>query len=493
MNRRMLLTLAFLLLLAMLLVNIVLLMLWKRDAVQREAAHDQVLLSHIQYRIAAESTSLKEAVSLISFADMYPEASLGQLVFSFSGEEHSRENWSPLLRTSIHEALAGKQVSHSSFSYVQGQRPFLVTARPLLWQGKRVGALALQRSLQGVAHSLWQGQKIVVLYIVVNMLLLGLLSFFLLSKLIVRPIERLVQLAEQHRGQQPIWFVMESSGSEFDRLAHSLNGMLAKIEADRQTLQDTVAQLEAANQELHQRQEEMIRAEKLASVGRMAAGLAHEIGNPLGVIQGYLGLLSRSQQTETHQDFIRRAEQEVQRVNTLIRQLLDYARVPKGKPEAFSLHSLIQAVVEMLRVQPVFRRIHLNIQAEASQDIIYADPDQLRQVLINCLLNSADAIIASSRAAEGRIHITTALLAQDTLGLSLQDNGSGMDSERLAVVFDPFFTSKEPGRGTGLGLSVSRSLVEQAGGSISIESRLGQGTNVFISLPLHNIWGNYDT
>jgi signal transduction histidine kinase len=486
----MLLTLILLLLLAMLLVNAVLIMLWKRDAVQREAGHDQLLLSHIQYRIATESTSPQQTLHLISFAEIYPEESLGQIIFFFSGAADSGEDWSPLLRASIHEALEGKQVSHSSFSLaaflLQGQPSFLITARPLLWQGQQVGVVALQRSLQGLAQSLWQGQKIILLYILINLMLLGLLSFFRLSKLMVRPIERLAQLAEQHSSQQTVWFVAENSGSAFDRLAHSLNGMLAKIEADRQTLQETVAQLEAANQALQRRQQEMIRAEKMASVGRMAAGLAHEIGNPLGVIQGYLGLLARSQQTETHQDYIRRAEQEAQRVNALIRQLLDYARAPKGKPASFSLHQLVQEVVEMLQVQPAFRHIRCSVQAEAPSDRISADPDQLRQVLINCLLNSADAIMVSPRAGEGRIHLTTTLLAGDTLNLSIEDNGSGMNKECLAVVFDPFFTSKEPGRGTGLGLSVSRALVEQAGGTIHIESSLGQGSTVVLSLPLEN-------
>ena len=236
----------------------------------------------------------------------------------------------------------------------------------------------------------------------------------------------------------------------------------------------------------------MIRAEKLASVGRMAAGLAHEIGNPLGIVQGYLGLLGQAaDQSDEHRDFIKRADQELQRVNALLRQLLDFARFSKGKPEVFSLHELLQQIVDMAHVQPVFKNIQISCTLDAEKDMVHADRDQLRQVFVNCLLNSGDAVAAAGRKDEGVITVSTDISGSQTgdkqtefLRIQVTDNGIGIPEDQLAAVFDPFYTTKEPGKGTGLGLSVSLSIVESIGGRMEMESVEGQGSNVSIFIPV---------
>lgn len=401
--------------------------------------------------------------------------------------DEQRAGLPPLLAAAAAEAMrTGKAAAHSTAflgGLLRGQPPLLASALPLHQNGRIIGAVAVIRPLESVLHALWQAERIVLIYIVVNLLALAALFFSRLNSLVVRPAERLVELAKRHSGSEAVWFATEDSGSEFNQLASSLNSMLARIEHDRQILRTTVAELEAANRQLHERQEELIRAEKLATAGRLAAGLAHEIGNPLAVIQGYLGLLARSSQNEENQDFIRRTEQETQRVSGLVRQLLDCARVSKGRPEIFSAHELLHSTAELMRVQKAFQQIELTVQAEAAQDRIHADPDQLRQVLLNCLLNSADAIGSAGRTG-GRITLSTDLPQPQQLRIRIADNGTGIPEKELAAVFDPFYTTKEPGKGTGLGLSVSRSLVEHAGGTMSIESRAGQGCTVSIYLPL---------
>jgi signal transduction histidine kinase len=218
----------------------------------------------------------------------------------------------------------------------------------------------------------------------------------------------------------------------------------------------------------------------------LAAGLAHEIGNPLAVIQGYLGLLARSGQSDENQDFLRRADQELQRVSGLVRQLLDCARVSKGRPGIFSVHNLLYSAIEMVRVQAAFKHIKLTVNATAERDSVYVDPDQLRQVLLNCLLNSADATSSA-----GEITLTTNLLPdRRLLRLCIEDNGIGIAEDQLGAVFDPFYTTKEPGKGTGLGLSVSRSIIENAGGWMKMESKTGQGSIMSICLPLAAGGGN---
>jgi signal transduction histidine kinase len=212
----------------------------------------------------------------------------------------------------------------------------------------------------------------------------------------------------------------------------------------------------------------------------------------LAVIQGYLDLLARSGQSEENQDFLCRADQELQRVSGLIRQLLNCARVSKGRPEIFFVHALLYSVVEMVQVQSAFKQIKLIVQAEAAQDRINADPDQLRQVLLNCLLNSADAISSGIERNKGQIVLSTDQPEPHFLRIRIADNGIGITEEQLAAVFDPFYTTKEIGKGTGLGLSVSRSMVENAGGFMKMESKAGDGSTISICLPLADEGRNND-
>lgn len=479
-------TVAALLLIAMLLINLVLLLFWQRDALQREAARDQAALACIQYRLETEHASFKTALKHFSWSEFYPDGYEKQLVLLTKEEMQASGPLHPLMAAAIRQAAAGQAVSHSSSLLsvlLTGQPLLLASTRPLLRQGQVIGTTAVLRPLYSVSNALWRAEKIVFLYMIFNLLVLVPISFFRLNSLIVRPMQRLAELAGQHRNHEAVWFAADDSGSEFQRLSASLNKMLARIENDRKTLQQTVAELEAANHLLHDRQAEMIRTERLATAGRLAAGLAHEIGNPLAVIQGYLGLLAKTCTDEENSDFIRRADHELQRVHGLIRQLLDCARASKGRPETFSLHTLLTAVAEMVRVQNAFKAITVTVSpAMAEQDMVHADPDQFRQVLLNCLLNSADAVSSAGRT-DGAITMTVDRPKPGLLRLSIEDNGSGIAAEELASVFDPFYTTKEPGRGTGLGLSVSRSLVEAAGGFISMASRAGQGTAVSICLP----------
>ncbi|WP_417913950.1 sensor histidine kinase [Candidatus Electronema sp. JM] len=481
MKTKLTLTVAALLLATMLLINLVLFVFWKRDALQREAAQDQAALIHIAYRAAVE----KARPQAFFFAEFYPGAQTGEIVVLLRDE--ARAGLPPLLAEAAAESMrTGQAVVHSTAwaaELLRGRAPFIASALPLRQDGRIIGVVAVIRPLESVFHALWQAERIVLIYIAVNLLALAALFFFRLNSLVVRPAERLVELARRHSGSEAVWFAAEDSGSEFNRLASSLNSMLARIEHDRHILRTTVAELETVNRQLHERQEELIRAEKLAAAGRLAAGLAHEIGNPLAVIQGYLGLLERGGQSADNQDFIRRAAQELERVTRLVRQLLDCARSSKGRPEDVSLHELMEAAADMVRVQKAFRQIKLTVQAGAAQDRVHADPDQLRQVLLNCLLNSADAVGSAGRT-DGVITLTTDLPEPGLLRLRIEDNGIGIAAEQLGAVFDPFFTTKEPGRGTGLGLSVSRSIVEAAGGSMKMASRAGQGSTVSICLPL---------
>lgn len=504
----------------MLLINFVLLFLWKHDALQRNSEHDQAVLAHIQSLLLRESGAGQEggaAVQEFVFSDFYRSSEGGRFFVLLEAGKQAGQGRKEKVGASEHDEITalltsaaveakstGKQVSRTAASFSHGLfcNDLLVNARPVMKQGEIIGAISVVHSLDSLSQALWEMEKTVLVYLLINVLVLGAIGFFRMAGLVIRPVERLVALANQYSHHDLFHFVTEDSGGAFGKLSSSLNSMLVRIDEDRQTLQHTVTALEVANQTLQKQQQEMVRAEKLASVGRMAAGLAHEIGNPLSVIQGYLGILLGSQgQSEVHKDFLRRSEHEVQRIDKLIRQLLDFSRSAKGSPEVFSLHELLHSVIEMVKVQTAFRGILIDADFAAEEDGVYADCEQLRQVFVNCLLNSADAIHMAEQdgihRGEGRVSVITNLQCplpnnQDRyrekkgasqLLIRISDNGIGIIKEELPVVFDPFYTTKEPGKGTGLGLSVSRSLVETAGGTMELQSEVGQGSSMLITLP----------
>lgn len=519
MKLRLTITIIGLLLIGMLLINFVLLFFWKHDALQREASYDQAVLAHINSLLIHEKLQGRTKKQP-SFSDFYESTESGRFFILFKSKplisqqkkQNGEEHIQALLSAAALEAQnSGQPVSRTAASFTHSFlcNDLLVNARPLQdmqnmqgKQGKIIGAIAVVRSLDSLTQTLWQTEKTILLYLLVNVLLLGAIGFLRMAKAVLRPVDQLITLADQYSSCDPSFFVAEGTGSEFGRLSNSLNRMLTKIEEDRKTVQHTVTALEVANQTLQKQQQEMIQTEKLASVGRMAAGLAHEIGNPLSVVQGYLGLLLSSKcMSKEHKDFLSRSEQEIQRIDKLIRQLLDFSRPAKAKPNILSLHELLYSVLEMVRVQTAFRDIAVVADFAATEDQLFADSEQLRQVFINCLLNSADALQLPPQNDKnkegGRVLVSTALQCplffsckqENALQLvvRLYDNGPGIAAEELPVIFDPFYTSKEPGKGTGLGLSVSRSLVETAGGTMEVQSEVGQGTCMLLTFPLASL------
>jgi signal transduction histidine kinase len=271
--------------------------------------------------------------------------------------------------------------------------------------------------------------------------------------------------------------------------------MLQRISADKEKLRSTVLSLEEANLELKKAQMEIIRAEKLASVGRLSAGIAHEIGNPIGIVIGYLELLKQADITEPERtEYIQRTEEEIERINTIIRQLLEVSRPSNSGRTAVAVHDLIHDLADVFRVQPLMSSINLSLNLKALEHTVWADSNQLRQVFLNLIINSADAITSEDKQACGELTISTKLkngtnpVTQPSsayLEISFTDDGPGIAKESLGNIFDPFFTTKDPGKGTGLGLSVSFMIVESLGGKMTGFSEEGQGTTMIISLPIY--------
>jgi signal transduction histidine kinase len=348
-------------------------------------------------------------------------------------------------------------------------------------------------ALTPIYEKLRQYNKPILFYIAINTSILTLIGLYRIFRIYLRPIDRIVRQADDYHEDGDLFFAFRQEDNELNRLSLSLNRMLNRIKDDKTTLEATIASLEKANTDLKNAQNDILRAEKMASVGRLAAGIAHEIGNPIGIVLGYLEMLKQDDlDVDDKTDFLKRTENEVQRINTIIRQLLDMARPKDSRSQVVAMHALLEDVTDVLRLQPLMASIRIELDLAADQDWVWANEEQLRQIFLNLLLNAADAIAARTDDNDGAIQIRTrCVTAPDDLHpghiqVSFEDNGVGMSLQQMDNIFDPFYTTKEPGKGTGLGLAVSYMIVERIGGSINARSEAGRGSTLTVEIPLYS-------
>jgi signal transduction histidine kinase len=374
------------------------------------------------------------------------------------------------------------------------QSRYLILSTPISPKGRIIGGAGVVFPLEKIYSSLRRTQYILLIYILINTVVLTLIGLYRFSRLTVRPLQRLVKRADEYTEDDELFFLYEKEDNEFTKLYRALNSMLKHIADDKEKLRTTVRSLEKANQELKQAQQEVIRVEKLASVGRLSSGIAHEIGNPIGIVTGYIELLKQDDiSDEERSEFITRTENEINRINTIIRQLLDFSRPSAARAQPVSVHDIVHDIVDAFKFQPVASTIDLELDLGAETDTVNADSDQLRQVFLNLLINAADAITSIKDRSDGKITIKSEVATtsqvdtgkhSNVLTVEFVDNGPGIPSENLDNIFDPFYTTKEPGEGTGLGLSVSFMIIEGLDGTIKARSEEGSGTTMAVCLPL---------
>ncbi len=393
-----------------------------------------------------------------------------------------------LARQSSALGQESSKLSGSTWGVIWFSPEYLLVSAPIPGKSGALGAITIRSHLEDIYTRLRRSERVVLLYTLLNSIVLLAFGSYLLSRSVIRPINKLLKITDEFHLKETFSLPPEPLHNEMGRLYRSLNMMLKRLEENKTKLKSHIKTLERTNQELKKAQEEIIRSEKMASVGRLATGIAHEIGNPIGIVLGYLDLLKRGGLEESEsRDFLERMESEVSRINSIIRQLLDFSRPTDGKKKAVKVNSLLQETVEIMKPQPMMRGISVTTSLDAPMDTVLADPNQLKQVFLNIIMNAADAINESfgpdDKGVEGSISIET---KNDSgyIEIRVRDNGPGLPEEAISHVFDPFFTTKEPGKGTGLGLSVSYSIVDAAGGSIEARNH-HQGAEVIIRLPLH--------
>jgi PAS domain S-box-containing protein len=228
--------------------------------------------------------------------------------------------------------------------------------------------------------------------------------------------------------------------------------------------------------------EQMTQADKLASIGELSAGVAHEINNPLGIILGYTQLMIRGEDAETErfQD-LKTIEKHVRHCQIIVGDLLNFARTSPPKRKLVDIHTLIDEVLHFVQYQGDLAQIRIEKRYAEGIAPLYIDSKKIKQVLINLIMNARHAMGKKG----GTLTLGTRLKPpEEHLAIDVGDTGCGIDAKDMGRIFDPFFTTKSPDEGTGLGLSVSYGIVKNHGGDIRVHSRPGEGATFTIVLPL---------
>lgn len=238
-----------------------------------------------------------------------------------------------------------------------------------------------------------------------------------------------------------------------------------------------------------------MQAHKLAALGELSAGLAHEINNPLAVIRqeaellGELlvpGILERFPDGQDIQDSLREIIRQVDRCKSITHNLLNYARKNDPIIQAVDVNEIVEDMVRLVEKEAKCRNILLTRDYQRDLPLVFTDAPQLRQVMLNLLNNAIQSITG-----RGEVAVSTRRGGPSNLEVRIRDTGCGIAPEYLERIFDPFFTTKSPGQGTGLGLSISQKIVARLGGTIRVQSALGQGSTFTVTLPINETGSNH--
>jgi two-component system, NtrC family, sensor kinase len=296
-----------------------------------------------------------------------------------------------------------------------------------------------------------------------------LFAFFLsytLGHLIVKRLRILKEATEAIGSGNLAYQVKPDKTSGFNMLEEALNNMAKSLKERDERLQKAFIQI--------------TKAERLAAIGHMAAGVAHEINNPLGGILLYSSLvLEDLPQTDPNRSNIEKIIYQTNRCKGIVQELLSFSRAPQSEMIPLDINKIIMTTLDLIKVQPVFSEIEIIIDLGMDLPEIYGDRLRLEEVFINIFANASDAMKGT-----GRMTIRTRYTDNAFVRIWVADTGYGIDKSNLSHIFEPFYTTKDPGQGTGLGLSIVYSIIKNHNGIIEVESELGKGTTFIITLPV---------
>ena len=258
---------------------------------------------------------------------------------------------------------------------------------------------------------------------------------------------------------------------------HCLPYLLEESKQIYRQLERSHKELQQSHQQLEQAQFQLIRTEKLAALGQLAAGVAHEINNPLGTITIYAHILNKTLEADDpRKEDIELIISEANRTKDIVQGLLSFARETKLKPGDTNITDIIEETLSLLVNQALFQNIRIKKNLKDDLPTLFADATQLKQVFLNIMLNAAQAM-------EGKGTLTINTTHESgVITIKIRDTGPGIPPEHVAKLFNPFFTTKE--KGTGLGLAISYGIVERHSGQIDVDTEMGKGSTFTITLPV---------
>ena len=321
----------------------------------------------------------------------------------------------------------------------------------------------------GILEAKYRDMKLHTIWLFFGITFLGMVIAFVISfrlgHSIIRRIRILKQATEAISAGNLEYQLPPGRSSGFDMLDEAFNNMA-------KSLKDRDERLQKAFQRI-------TRTERLASLGQMAAGVAHEINNPLGGILLYSNLVLEEMDTEhTSRKNMEKIIYQTDRCKKIVQNLLDFARTPSGDMCPVNINDVAMTSLNLVKDQSMF--LGISVESRLAQDLpqVMGDVSRLEEVFLNLFINAADAMQN-----KGMLKITTWLSSTNAVKISIIDDGKGIDKAYLPHIFEPFFTTKDPGQGTGLGLSITYGIIQKHNGFIDVESEPGKGTNFIISLP----------
>ena len=335
----------------------------------------------------------------------------------------------------------------------------------------RLGSLGLEVSLVAAENEVAENQNWIILFAVVILILVSTIVSAFVLLFVKRPVRSLVAtMAEVEQGNLTARFAV-GSRDELGLLGESFNSMVGKLE-----------QLQAELRQHHEQQ--LQHADRLASIGQLASGIAHEIKNPLAGISAAIQILSKELSlSDIHQEIIDEIVEQLTRLNKSAKDLLSFARPPEPRFLEADLNEVIRAAEFLVTKQAEQQKVDIESSLDPNIPLAAIDPGQMQQVFLNIMLNAVQAMPDG-----GCLSIVTRLVPHgenqqgEDITASFADTGQGIPGTETNKIFGPFYTTKH--RGTGLGLSISRNIVERHGGRFDVESEVGKGTRMSIILPL---------
>lgn len=377
-----------------------------------------------------------------------------------------------------------------------GDESYWEILAPLHIGRKIIGGIRVVASLEEAQSFLAKKRSRTIIFTLASVAILILILTLFFSRAINRPIQRLVRaMSEAEEGKLTI-AVPITSKDELGLLTDHFNRMLARlsqfneelsrrIELATKELAQRNEELRIANESLFQAQRQLVQAEKFSALGHMAATMAHEIGTPLNSISGYIQLmLMEGNHSEIMTRRLKIIESQLERLTQTIRNLLNSTRLPAPKLEPLNITQVLEEVINLTQPGLSLRGVQLIKEFRANLPLIYGDPVLLQQVFINLVNNALDAMPEG-----GTLTISTNFdpsLSGETkfLEVAVADTGIGMSEEIKKKATEPFFTTKEPGKGAGLGLAICEEIIRSHKGKLVVESALGKGSTIKVYLPI---------